>query len=78
MLRALVTDKPRGPMKSSVDAETERILGRAILGVEGGELMSMFEIAMRGKLPYGALRDAVVTQPTLTESFNNLFATLDE
>ncbi len=67
VLRAPVTDDSRGPMKSSVGAETERILGRAVLGVEGDELMSMFEIAMLGKLPYSALRDAVVTQPTLTE-----------
>ncbi len=47
-----------------------------MLGIEGGELMSMIEIAMMGDLPYTALRDAVFAHPTLAESLNNLFATL--
>ena len=38
--------------------------------------MSMLQIAMMGKLPYTALRDAVFAHPTLAESLNNLFATL--
>ncbi len=76
--RALETDEPRGLMKAVVDAETGQILGCAILGAEGGELMSMIEIAMMGKLPYTALRDAIFAHPTFAEAFNNLFATLDE
>ena len=39
-------------MKAVVDAETEEILGAAILAPEGGELMSMVELAMMGKLRY--------------------------
>ncbi len=74
--RALETDEPRGFMKAVVDAETGRILGGAVLGIEGGELMAMLEITMMGKLPYTTLRDAVFAHPTLAESFNNLFATL--
>jgi pyruvate/2-oxoglutarate dehydrogenase complex dihydrolipoamide dehydrogenase (E3) component len=72
--RAEEVDETRGFMKAVVDAETERILGCAILGIEGGELMSMVEIAMLGKLPYKVLRDAVFAHPTLAEAFNNLFA----
>ncbi len=49
--RALVTDEPRGLMKAIVDTERGRILGCAILGIEGGEQMSMLESAMMGKLP---------------------------
>jgi pyruvate/2-oxoglutarate dehydrogenase complex dihydrolipoamide dehydrogenase (E3) component len=75
--RALETDEPRGVMKAVVHAETGYILGAAILGIEGGELMSMLQIAMMGKLPYTALRDAVFAHPALSESFNNLFSTLD-
>jgi pyruvate/2-oxoglutarate dehydrogenase complex dihydrolipoamide dehydrogenase (E3) component len=75
--RALEVDEPRGVMKAVVDAETDRILGCAVLGIEGGELMAMAEIAMMSGLPYTALRDAVFAHPTLAESFNNLFATLD-
>jgi hypothetical protein len=44
----------------------------------GGELMAIFEVAMLGRLPYTVLRDAVVAHPTLAESLNNLFATLDD
>jgi len=75
--RALETDESRGVMKAVVDAKTERILGAAILGIEGGELMSMLQIAMMGQLPYTALRDGVFAHPALSESFNNLFASLD-
>jgi pyruvate/2-oxoglutarate dehydrogenase complex dihydrolipoamide dehydrogenase (E3) component len=75
--RALEVDEPRGFMKALVDPDTSQILGCAILGIEGGELMAMLEIAMMGHVPYTALRDAVFAHPTLAESFNNLFATLD-
>jgi len=71
--RALEMDETRGFMKAVVDAETGEILGCAVLGVEGGELMSMLSIAMMGKVPYATLRDAIFAHPTLAESFNNLF-----
>ena len=71
--RALEVDETRGFMKAIVDAETDQILGAAILGIEGGEIMSMLELAMMGKLPFTKLRDAVFAHPTLAESLNNLF-----
>ena len=75
--RALEVDETRGFMKAIVDAETNQILGAAILGIEGGEIMSALEIAMMGKLPYTALRDGTFAHPTLTESLNNLFMAMD-
>lgn len=45
MSRALEMDEPRGFMKAVVDAKTGHILGCAMLGTEGGELMCMVEIA---------------------------------
>jgi pyruvate/2-oxoglutarate dehydrogenase complex dihydrolipoamide dehydrogenase (E3) component len=75
--RALEVDESRGFLKAIVDAETQQILGAAILGIEGGELMSMLEIAMFGRLPYTVLRDAVFAHPTLAESFNNLFSNVE-
>jgi pyruvate/2-oxoglutarate dehydrogenase complex dihydrolipoamide dehydrogenase (E3) component len=75
--RALETDETRGFMKAVVDPETQRILGAAILGVEGGEVMSVIEAAMMGKLPYTALRDGVFAHPTLAESLNTLFTAMD-
>ena len=76
--RALEVDEARGFMKAVVDANSGRILGCAILGIEGGEIMAMIQIAMMGDLPYTALRDAVFAHPTLAESLNNLFAPLGD
>jgi pyruvate/2-oxoglutarate dehydrogenase complex dihydrolipoamide dehydrogenase (E3) component len=75
--RALEVDEPRGCMKAIVDAGTGQILGCAILGIEGGEIMAMIQIAMMGGMRYTALRDGVFAHPTLAESLNNLFATID-
>jgi pyruvate/2-oxoglutarate dehydrogenase complex dihydrolipoamide dehydrogenase (E3) component len=74
--RALEVDETRGFMKAVVDAHSRQILGFTILGLEGGELMAMVEIAMLGKLPYTVLQDAIFAHPTLAESLNNLFATI--
>jgi pyruvate/2-oxoglutarate dehydrogenase complex dihydrolipoamide dehydrogenase (E3) component len=76
--RAVEVDEPRGFMKAVVDAETDQILGCAILGVEGGEVAAMLQIAMMGGVPYTTLRDTVFAHPTLSESLNNLFATIEE
>jgi pyruvate/2-oxoglutarate dehydrogenase complex dihydrolipoamide dehydrogenase (E3) component len=76
--RALEVDEARGFMKALLDADTGEILGCAVLGIEGGEIMAMMQIAMMGKLPYTALRDAVFSHPTLAESLNNLFASIDD
>lgn len=75
--RALETDETRGFMKAVVDAESHRILGAAMLGVEGGEVATILQVAMMGGLPWQALRDGVFSHPTWGESLNNLFATLD-
>lgn len=75
--RALEVAETRGFMKAIVDANTGQILGCAIFGLEGGELMSMLQVAMMGRLPYSVLRDAIFAHPTLAESLNNLFMTLD-
>lgn len=75
--RALEMDETRGFMKVLVDSETDQILGCAILGIEGGEIATMIQIAMMGKLPYTALKDATFSHPTLGESLNNLFMAMD-
>ncbi len=75
--RALEVDETRGFMKAVIDADTNQILGAAVLGIEGGEVMSVIETAIMGKLPYTALRDATYAHPTLSESLNNLFMAMD-
>jgi pyruvate/2-oxoglutarate dehydrogenase complex dihydrolipoamide dehydrogenase (E3) component len=75
--RAIEAGETRGLMKVIIDAETDKILGATILGLEGGELMSALQIAMMGGLPYTALRDTPFAHPTLSESLNNLFMSLE-
>ena len=75
--RALETDESRGLFKVIVDAKTRQILGCTVLGIAGGEIMSMIQIAMMGKLPYTALEQAVFAHPTLAEGLNNIFMALD-
>jgi dihydrolipoamide dehydrogenase len=75
--RAIEMSETRGFMKAVVDAKTQQILGCTILGIEGGEIMSMLQIAMMGRIPYPAIKEAVFAHPTLAESLNNLFMTLD-
>ena len=71
--RAVEVDETRGFMKAIVDAATGQILGAAVLGLEGGEVMSMIQLAMMGKLPYTALYNGVFAHPNLSEALNNLF-----
>ena len=75
--RALETDESRGLMKVIVDAKTNQILGCTVLGIEGGEIMAMLQIAMMGKLPYTVLKEAIFAHPTLAEGLNNVFLALD-
>ena len=71
--RALEVDETRGFIKAIVDSESNQILGAAVLGIEGGEIMAMLELAMMGQLPFTALREGIFAHPTLAESLNNLF-----
>jgi pyruvate/2-oxoglutarate dehydrogenase complex dihydrolipoamide dehydrogenase (E3) component len=75
--RAIETGETAGLMKAVVDGRSERILGAAVLGLEGGETLALIQTAMMGGLPYNALRDGVYAHPTLAESVNNLFKKLE-
>ena len=75
--RALEMDETRGFMKAVVDADTKEILGFACLGIEGGELMSMVQLAMMGGMTYDELESAVFSHPCLSESLNNLWGFLE-
>ena len=77
-LRARTLSETRGFMKAVVDAETDQILGAAVLGIEGGEIMTQLQLAMMGKLPSSLLRDAIFAHPTLAESLNNLFGHIED
>ncbi|HEX3816625.1 MAG TPA: mercuric reductase [Mycobacteriales bacterium] len=77
VVRAIETGETRGFMKAIVDADNGQILGCAVLGSEGGEVMTMIQIAMLGKLTHTAMADAIFTHPLLAEGLNTLFAMFD-
>ncbi|MBA3913169.1 MAG: FAD-containing oxidoreductase, partial [Acidobacteriales bacterium] len=76
--RAFEMDETRGFMKIIVDAKSDQILGAAILGIEGGEIMAMLQLAMMGKLAYPVLQEAIFAHPTLAESLNVVFQSFIE
>ncbi|WP_145854860.1 mercuric reductase [Pedobacter suwonensis] len=75
--RGIETNETLGLMKAVVDPETKKILGAAILASEGGEIMSVLQMAMEGDITYDRIRYCVFAHPTYTESLNNLFMKLD-
>ncbi len=75
--RAIETNRTEGLMKVVIDGKTDQLLGAAILGMEGGEVMTMIQIAMMGNVTYPRLRDAIFAHPTLAESLNNLFSKVE-
>jgi pyruvate/2-oxoglutarate dehydrogenase complex dihydrolipoamide dehydrogenase (E3) component len=74
VVRAIETGETRGFMKAVVDADSGQILGCAVLGSEGGEIMTIIQVAMLGKLTAAAMADAIFTHPLLAEGLNTLFA----
>lgn len=76
--RALETAETRGFMKALVDPKTELILGATVIGTEGGEIMTVLQMAMMGNVPYTAIRDGVFAHPTFSESLNNLFMAMED
>ena len=76
--RAMETGRTLGLMKAVVDANTGQILGAAILGEEGGEVMAVFQMAMMGNMTYDVLEYCVFAHPTYAESINNLFMKLKD
>ena len=73
-LRARTLSETRGFVKALVEADSDRILGFTAFGVGAGEILAAVQIAMIAGLPYTALRDAVLTHPTLVEGLLALFS----
>jgi pyruvate/2-oxoglutarate dehydrogenase complex dihydrolipoamide dehydrogenase (E3) component len=74
VLRARTLGETLGFMKALVESDGERILGFTAVGVGAGETMASVQIAMIAGSPYPALRDAVLTHPTLAEGIGVLFS----
>jgi len=71
VLRTRTLSETRGFMKALISADTDEILGFTSFGTEAGELMTIVQIAILAKLPYTALRDAILTHPTMAEGLTH-------
>ena len=76
--RAIEMGDTRGLMKAVVDKKTGQILGASILGTEGGEVVTVLQMAMLGGITWQEVHDGVFAHPTFSESLNNLFAFPDK
>ena len=75
-LRARTLSETRGFVKALVEGDGDRILGFTAFAVGAGDIMPVVQIAMIAGLPYTALRDAVLTHPTLAEGLIPLFSSV--
>ena len=73
VLRTEATDETQGFMKAIVARDDDRILGFTMIGAEAGEVMAAVQVAILAKLPYQALRDAIIAHPTMAEGLASLF-----
>ncbi|TFV55794.1 pyridine nucleotide-disulfide oxidoreductase [Mycobacterium sp. PS03-16] len=76
MPRARIVSDPRGLMKVVVDADTDQILGAALLSHDSHEVINTVALAMRHGITAGTLRDEIYTHPSMTEGFNQLLGAL--
>jgi pyruvate/2-oxoglutarate dehydrogenase complex dihydrolipoamide dehydrogenase (E3) component len=71
--RARTVGHLEGMWKAVVDRDTDRILGAALLGTEASEAIAVIQMAMLAGMEYAAVRDAIITHPTIAEGLNLLF-----
>jgi pyruvate/2-oxoglutarate dehydrogenase complex dihydrolipoamide dehydrogenase (E3) component len=76
MPRAYIVEETRGLMKFVIDADTDQILGAALLSIDAQELINTVTLAMRHGITASELRDSIYTHPSSTEAFNDVLATV--
>jgi pyruvate/2-oxoglutarate dehydrogenase complex dihydrolipoamide dehydrogenase (E3) component len=74
--RARERSETDGFMKIVVDAETKEVLGAAILGIEGDEVIHSILDVMYARAPYTVIRRAMHIHPTVTELIPTLLGDL--
>ncbi|MCL4763052.1 MAG: FAD-containing oxidoreductase, partial [Burkholderiales bacterium] len=75
--RAVEKGETKGFMKVTVDADSERILGAAILGTGGDEAIHAILDTMSAGAPYTTLRDSVHIHPTVAELIPTVLGELE-
>jgi pyruvate/2-oxoglutarate dehydrogenase complex dihydrolipoamide dehydrogenase (E3) component len=74
--RAAERGETDGFMKVLVDAQTQRILGAALLGIEADEVVQLLLLAIAADLPYTRIAQTMWIHPTVTELLPTLFGKL--
>ena len=75
--RAIEKGETQGFIKVTVDAETKRILGAAILGTGGDEVVQVLLDVMYAKAPYTVIQRAMHIHPTVAEFLPSVFSKLE-
>ena len=76
MPREYVVEETRGLMKFVVDADTDQILGAALLSIDAQELINTVALAMRHGITATELRTSIYTHPSSTEAFNEVLGAI--
>ncbi|HLT80260.1 MAG TPA: hypothetical protein VKZ86_04480, partial [Cyclobacteriaceae bacterium] len=76
--RARILNNTVGLLKSVIDANTNRILGCSLFCVESSEMINTIQIAINTGLDYRVVRDTIFTHPSMTEAFNDLYASVKD
>lgn len=74
--RAIIKNETHGMMKVIIDADDDSILGAAIFGVEGDEIIHLFADVMYAKAPYTVIKNAVHIHPTISELIPTMLGVL--
>jgi pyruvate/2-oxoglutarate dehydrogenase complex dihydrolipoamide dehydrogenase (E3) component len=74
--RARIQNNTTGILKSVVDADSNKILGCTLFCVEASEMINTIQVAMNAGIDYQVIRDSVFTHPSMTEAFNDLYASI--
>ncbi|MBB5788531.1 dihydrolipoyl dehydrogenase family protein [Jiangella mangrovi] len=73
MPRAYTVEETRGVMKFVVDADTDLVLGAALLSIDAQEIVNTVALAMRHDVTATELRTSIYTHPSSTEALNEVF-----
>ncbi|MFE4468086.1 FAD-dependent oxidoreductase [Leifsonia sp. NPDC056824] len=71
--RAYTVEETRGVMKFILDADTDLILGAAILSIDAQEVINVVALAMQQGVTATTLQNGIYTHPSTTEAFNEIF-----
>lgn len=76
MPRPKIVGDPRGIIKVVVDADTDLVLGAALVHVDSQEVINLISLAMRHDVTASELRDTIYIHPSSSEALNEVLATI--